>query len=73
MLPGLDVATAWQPQLRVLVVHEQYMTLVHQYEVRHKMLRWRGRLVYPAQLRTGVYPREHVLTVRTLNRIERLY
>jgi hypothetical protein len=73
MLTWLDVPTARQPKLCILVIHEQYMIAIYQDKVRNKMLGWNRRLLKSAQLRTGVDPGQRIMAVHALKRVERLY
>lgn len=73
MLARFDMPSSGQPQLSVLVIHEQQMIVIDQYEVRNEMLRRCCGFLNPAQPHAGIDPSQNVCTVRVLERVERFY
>jgi hypothetical protein len=72
MLIRLDVASGRQPKASVLVINQQHMLVIDNYEVRHKVFRRHGRLLQATQLRARVDPRKGIFNVRALEAIDRL-
>ena len=59
-----------QPQLRVLVIDQQDVAIVHHREVRNQMFRRRGGLGCAKQFSAGIDPGQRVFKVPTFERIQ---